>query len=110
MRMHDAWRGWSLDMGYMKRRTRAQVSLQGSTAWATRGGGAGDARGNGVAADAEGAALVVGTFQGRATFGAEMLDASSSDSDAFVLKVCQLTSLLPCPPLAAIAAYMSIVA
>lgn len=61
--------------------------MQGSTAWATRGGGAGIARGNGVVADAAGAALVVGTFQGRATFGAEMLDTSTGDTDAFVLKV-----------------------
>ena len=76
--------------------TRAQVSLQGSTAWATRGGGAGEARGTGVASDAAGAALVVGTFQGRATFGAEMLDASTGDRDAFVLKVrAALTTVIP---------------
>ena len=41
--------------------------MQGKVAFLT-GGGAGIARGNGVVADAAGAALVVGTFQGRATF------------------------------------------
>jgi hypothetical protein len=68
------------------------VSVHGSTEWAVRGGGAGVSAGNGVTADAEGAAYVVGTLQGsRATFGPVVLDvadaAAAAAADAFVLKV-----------------------
>ncbi len=64
----------------------AKVNADGSYAWATKAGGAGFARANGVSALADGSSIITGEFSGTATFGTTTLTSTGS-SDVFTAKV-----------------------
>ncbi len=64
----------------------AKVNADGSYAWATKAGGAGFARANGVSALADGSSIITGYFSGTATFGTTTLT-STGLNDVFTAKV-----------------------
>ncbi len=51
----------------------AKVNADGTYAWATRGGGAGEDSARGVSVRANGSSIITGSFNGNATFGATTL-------------------------------------
>jgi hypothetical protein len=68
----------------------AQAALAASAppiGWANAPGGVGAKDGRGVAALADGSAVISGTFQGDATFGTTALTSSASSDDAYIAKV-----------------------
>ncbi len=64
----------------------AKLNANGTYAWATRGGGAGDDYAYGVSARANGSSIITGFFRGTATFGTTTLTSAGS-YDAFMAKV-----------------------
>ena len=66
----------------------AKMNADGSWAWATKAGGTGDDRGNGVSALPDGSSIVEGRFFGTAAFGAGVPDLTSAGSvDVFTAKM-----------------------
>ncbi len=65
----------------------AKVNADGTYAWATKGGGTGDAVANGVSALADGSSIITGYFDGTATFGATPNLTSAGFADTFTAKV-----------------------
>ena len=68
----------------------AKANADGSWAWATQATQAGGAGGDairGIAALADGSAIVVGSFQGQTTFGSTTLTSSGSADNIFVAKI-----------------------
>lgn len=63
-----------------------KLSSSGSYVWAVGAGGAGDDRASSVAVDADGNALVAGTYQGAVTFGSTEVT-TTSEREAFVAKL-----------------------
>ncbi len=64
----------------------AKLNANGTYAWATRGGGTGDAYASGVSALANGSSIITGYFTGNATFGSTTLTSAGS-TDTFTAKV-----------------------
>ncbi|MCP4166122.1 MAG: hypothetical protein GY759_09545, partial [Chloroflexi bacterium] len=64
----------------------AKLDTNGNYEWATRAGGTGGDKGNGVSVLADGSSIVTGAFQGNATFGDTTLT-STGGSDAFIAKL-----------------------
>ncbi len=62
------------------------LALTPSVPWATRAGGTGSDKGSGVSALPDGSAIVIGYFNGNATFGSTTLT-SFGDDDVFTAKV-----------------------
>ncbi len=65
----------------------AKVNADGTYAWATRGGGAGDDYGRGVSALPDGSSIITGGFNGTATFGTTILISAARLDDTFTAKV-----------------------
>ncbi len=64
----------------------AKVNSNGTYAWATKGGGTGDAAAYGVSALADGSSIIAGTFDGIAAFGTTTF-ASIGSNDAFTARI-----------------------
>jgi len=65
----------------------AKMNADGTYAWATRGGGAGNDYGYGVSALPDGASIITGAFNGTATFGATTLTSDAGSDDTFTAKM-----------------------
>ncbi len=61
----------------------AKLNANGTYAWATKGGGTGDAYASGVSVRANGSSIITGVFNGNATFGATTL----TGGGAFTAKI-----------------------
>ncbi len=64
----------------------AKLNANGTYAWATRGGGAGEDYAYGVSARANGSSIITGFFRGTAIFGTTTLTSAGSN-DAFMAKL-----------------------
>ncbi|MCX5938461.1 MAG: VCBS domain-containing protein, partial [Cyanobium sp. LacPavin_0920_WC12_MAG_62_9] len=63
----------------------AKLNADGTYAWATKAGGSGAEKGNGITALSDGSSLITGNFNGSASFGSTTL--TSSGQDVFVAKL-----------------------
>ena len=65
----------------------AKVDASGSYVWATQAGSSAFDYGQGVSTLPDGSAIVIGRFQGTATFGSTTLTSAGASTDVFVAKV-----------------------